>query len=441
MNKKWMVILIFISGYSLAQNKNAYSLSQAQEIALTNNESLKNASLDEEIARLKVVETRAIGLPQVNFQGSFSNFLNLPVQVVGASFINPNAGPDETISFKAGTDYSSAGTLQVNQLLFNGSYLVGLQVSNFYKEFSSSQTDKTKEEVLFNVSQAYQMAVVAKTNVKFVDSLLIITSKLVEKQRNYLELGMMVQEEMDQLEFSLLNAQNSVNAAILQRENAFSMLKLAMGISQKEQIDVTDNVDFLLQKANSLSSGSLTNNLNYVLLSKQITMNQFSLKNKKAANLPSLNAFFQQTYNAFRNQFNFFANDKWYPQTVWGLQLNIPIYSSGSRSAQISQAKVEVEKSENSLKQLNNSLEMQSAQYSNNLKNAQATLELQKKNIELAKKIYENALIKEEIGKGNSILVTQKYNQLIIAQAQYVGAMLDVFNSKLNLDKLYHSIK
>jgi outer membrane protein len=128
---------------------------------------IKVAQLDLEIAKMQVVETRAIGLPQLSLSGNFQHFINLPIQVVDASFINPNAQPGETVSFRAGTTYSAAGNFQANQLLFNGSYIVGLQVSRFYTEFSKSAIEKSKEEVLFNVIQAYQLSVVAKENKKF----------------------------------------------------------------------------------------------------------------------------------------------------------------------------------------------------------------------------------------------------------------------------------
>lgn len=441
---KILIAFCLCSGHLLfGQAKSSFSLLDAQETALSNSEKLKNATFDQELARLKVMETRAIGLPQVDFNGSFSNFLNLPVQVVSASFINPDAGPDETISFKAGTDFSAAGTLQVSQLLFNGSYLVGLQVSTFYREFSNTLSEKTKEDVLFDVTQAYQMAVVAKTNVRFMDSIMQTTQNLIDKQANYLELGLMLQEDMDQLDFALTNAKNTLANANLQYDNALALLKMTMGLDQQASVEPNETVEALLLRVNSLESAnqSVTNNINYLLLSKQITLNEYNLKNKKAAHLPTASAFFQQTYNAYRNEFTFFANEKWFPQTLWGLQVSIPIFSSGSRWAKIEQAQVELEKSRNQLTELNRALEMQRVQYNNNLKNAQNQLELQQKNIALAKKIYENALLKEKIGNGNSIVVTQKYNQLVLAQAQYIGAMLDVFNSKLNLDKLYHNVK
>ncbi|MBI2260036.1 MAG: TolC family protein [Flavobacteriia bacterium] len=443
--KKILFVLLFFHFVlaSFAQNVKSFSLVEAQEYALQNNEKYKNSLLDENIAKLKVVETRGMGLPQINLSGSFNNFINLPVQVVDASFINPYAKKGETISFRAGTTYNASGTLQASQLLFNGSYIVGLQVSKFYRDFTATGSEKTKEDVLLDVAQSYHLFAVAKENVQFMDSLVILSKQLIEKQKNYFELGLMVKEDMDQLEFSLSNAEYTLQNAKLQLDNAAALLKFSMGISQKDNIDISENVGILYQKNIGIntSSYSLTNNINYQLLSKQVQLNSFNLKNKKAQNLPTLSAFFQQTYNAYRNDFDLFADKKWFPQTLWGLQLNVPIFSGLSRHAQISQARVEVEKSKNALNEFQRALELQQIQYLNNYQNALNQLTLQKQNVDLAKNIYLNAVLKEKIGNGNSILVSQKYNQLIISQAQYIGSMLDLFTSKINIDRLYHQNK
>lgn len=443
--RKFSLLLGFyfvLSSVQAQQASKAFSLFEAQEYALANSEKVKNAQLDLSIAEKKVWETTAIGLPQVNFNGTFQNFINLPVQVVGANFINPNAGPDETIAFRAGTDYSAAGTLQATQLLFNGSYIVGLQVSRFYTQFANTNIEKSKEDVLVNVTQAYQMAVVAQSNLNFIDSLVVITEDLINKQRNYLELGLMTQEDMDQLEYSLLTAKNNQSSARIQLQNSFAMLKMAMAYPQSEGLTLKEDLNQVLANSISFSGKTdLKNNLNFMLLTQQKTLDEYNLKNKKYQNLPVASAFFQQTYNAFRNEFNFFANEKWYPQTLWGIQLQVPIFASGSRWAQIEQAKLAVLKDENSLTELERALQFQEIQAKNNLKGAQEQLLLQEANIELAKKIYQNALVKEQIGKGNSILVSQKYNQLIISQAQYVGAVLDYFNAQLNLNKLYNNLQ
>ena len=432
-----MSILLMLAISGRAQS--SFSLVDAKLYALEHNLSVKNAENDNEAARQRYIEVRGMGLPQIDFNGTFNNFINLPVQVVDASFINPNAPPGSTVEFRAGTDYSAAGTLQASQLIFNGSYIIGLKAADYLTKFQETASDITKEDVLFNVIQAYQLASVAKQNIEFVDSMVIITEELIEKQENYLELGLMKQEDMDQLKFSLLSAKNSQLAAELQYKNALSVLKYAMGYPMEESMEITDSPEQLMAQP-TLSNGSIQNNLTYSLLQKQVTLSELNIQNNRFKSLPTLSAFFQHTYNAYRNEFNFFADEKWYPQTVWGLQLNVPIFSGLSRRAVTAQSRITLLNDQNKLEQMEQTLSFQMEQAKNNLEGAQSQNELQKANVDLARSLYENAITKEKIGNGNSIVVTQQYNQLIMAQAQYTGTLIELFKAKLDLDKIYNNI-
>lgn len=434
------LILFTSTGFNLsAQDVTNFTLDQVKAYALEHHIDIRNATRDIDIARQQIVETRGMGLPQVNLNGSFSNFLNLPVQVVNASFINPAAPPDETISFKAGTDYSASGTVQVDQLLFNGSYIVGLQVSSYFANFQETVAQITSEDVVFNAIQAYQLAVIAKANKAFADSIVVLTQEMVDKQQHYFDLGLMLQEDLDQLSYSLLAAKNSAISADVQYQNAISYLKLAIGYPMSGKIDVSETPDQLIGRS-EISTGDVHNNLQYELMNKKITLSEYSVKNNRFANLPSVNAYFQHTYNAYRNEFNFFADESWFPQTVWGIQLNVPIFSGFQRHARTAQSKIALMKDESTLERLEETLKFQEIQVQNQLLGAKASYALQEENIVLATAIYSNAITKESIGKGNSIIVTQKHNQLMVAQAQYLGSMVDLLQAQLNLDKLYNNI-
>tara|TARA_R110002072_G_scaffold266303_1_gene425167 strand:- start:14061 stop:15395 length:1335 start_codon:yes stop_codon:yes gene_type:complete len=424
---------------SLPLYSQSFSIEEAKSYALENNLTIAEANNEIEIARLKITEIRGAGLPQVDINGNFNHFINLPVTVLEASFFNPQAAPGETISFEAGTKYTSNGTFQVSQLIFNGSYIVGLQTASLFAEFQKNVTDQSREDVIFNVIQAYQLTAVAKDNLVFMDSLVINTELMIEQQKNYLDLGILKQEDMDQLSYSLINAKSVQTAAKIQYENTKSMLKLAMGYPMKETISITNSTAELLEKK-ALSSGDIQSNLTYTVLEKSVLLSELNLKNNRFANLPSLNAFFQQSYNAYRNEFDLFAAEKWFPQTVWGLQLNVPIFSGLSRYARTSQAKVELLNSENKLAQMEQNLQFQEVQSRNNLRGAKNKFDLQRENVILANSIYDKAITKKEVGNGNSIIVTQKHNQLLMAQAQYIGSMAELFQARLAIDKLYNNI-
>lgn len=422
-----------------AQETTSFTLEAAKQYALEHHVEIKNANYDVTIAEQKVKETIGMGLPQIDFKGNFNHFINIPVQVVDASAFNPSAPEGELMEFRMGTDFNASGALSLNQLIFNGSYMIGLKAADYYANTQGSISDLTKENIVFNAIQAYQFAAVAKGNKAFADSLFRITETLVTKQKNYLELGLMLQEDMDQLNYSLIAAQNAVVSADIQYQNALNRLKISIGYPIENNIEISQTADDLLTLDN-ISSGDLTQNLQYIVLEKKVKLADYNVKNNQYANLPSLYGFFSQTYNAYRNEFNFFANEKWYPQTVWGLQLTVPIFSGLSRHYRTEQAKVALLKDQASFEQISQVLKYQELEAQNNLRGAKEKFALQQANIQLAQTIYDNAITKEQIGKGNMIQVTQKYNQLMMAQAQYLGAMMDMFQAQLALDKIYNNI-
>lgn len=434
---KHLIVIIGLLGAASTQGQE-FSLFQAQEYALENAEQIGKARLDLESAEKQVVETRAMGLPQINSEMNFQNFLNIPVQVVDGAFIGQ---PGTLVSFRAGTDFSSNAGITLNQLIFDGSYIVGLQVSQFYTEFVASSIEKSKQDVLADVTQAYEMALISKRNKDFVDTLVDITEELLSKQNDLYELGLITQEQLDQTEYSLLTVKANKVASQVAYENAQTMLKMTMAFPLDEDISLTENLDQLLKNSLSDVSGSIEDNLQMDLLRKQKQLSEYDLKNKKMSNLPRLAGFFNHQYNAFRNEFNFFdSNEEWFAQTVWGIKLTIPIFSSGERWAKMKKAEIAIKQDELSIQQLERGLKAQEIQLKNNLRQARTNLELKEKNVELARKIYNNSLTKAEIGKENSIMVTQKYNQLVGAQTEYVNAMMNVFNTKIELDELYNKL-
>lgn len=437
-NSKFLLgALLFWAGSSFAQTS-AFTLEEAKNYALEHHISVLNAEQDVIAAEYQRRETVAMGLPQVNATGSFSNFLNLPVQVLDASFFGGQ--PGDLISFRAGTDYSSSFNLNVNQLVFSGSYIVGLKLSRHYAGMKTNAATLSKEEVMYNLVQAYEIAAVSKENLVFMDSMVTVTQRLIDKQQNFMELGLMLQEDMDQLNYSLLTAKQSQTQAKVQYQNALELLKYCMGYPMDQPIEITASTEDLMNTP-AMTGGDVKSNLTYQVMNDQVTLQEYVVKNDKSAYMPTVNAYLQHGFNAYRNEFDFFDSDQnWFTQTSWGLQLNIPILSSGQRYYKTAQSKVALLQAQNNLEQMEQALSMQSLQANNNLESARSKYELQQENVRLAQSIYENELAKEQIGKGNSILVTQKYNQLVIAQAQLVGSTLELLQAQLELNKIYNNL-
>ncbi|MCC5924024.1 MAG: TolC family protein [Crocinitomicaceae bacterium] len=433
-------IILLIFAFTPLKAQQAFSLFEAQTHALENAEKIKKAQVEYQIARKKVIETRAIGLPQISGDIGLQNFLAIPVQVVDGAFIGQ---PGEFVSFRAGTEYMANTGLSVNQLLFDGSYIVALQVSRFYQKFVADNIEKSKQEVLFDVTQAYELALVSRENKVFLDSLVVSSQELLAKQQHFFDLGLIPEEDLDQIKYALLQAKTNLSSANYAYDNAIALLKMMMAFPMEQDISLSESLNDLVKSSSVSTSleGSIYENIDLQLLNKQKQLNEYDLKNKKMANLPKLNASFGHMYNFFSDELRDVTNrDNWFDQTFIGLSLNIPIFSSGMRWAQVQQAKLVLEQDQYNIQELERGLKMQEIQYRNDFQNAKAQIILQKENVSLAQKIYQNALNKAEIGKENSLVVTQKYQQLVSAQTQYVNAMLDIFNAKRNLDILYNKL-
>tara|TARA_Y100000385_G_scaffold81456_1_gene83368 strand:- start:1676 stop:3010 length:1335 start_codon:yes stop_codon:yes gene_type:complete len=435
----FLILSLLISLFNYSQKSDSIDLKSAIDFGLENHLNIKKTILELEKVKQQKRETQGIGLPQVNAEGSFNHFLNLPVQVLSASFFNPFAPEEEIIAFRAGTKFNTNAALQVNQLLFNGSYIVGLEFSKFLIEMQQDFIEQSKEEVVYQIKLAYHTAAITKENLTFLDSISKMTQETFEQQKKLLELGLISQEELDQLEFLFINAEKNYQSSIIQYKNSILALKISMQYPLDNNLDIIEGINELVKK-NALPKGSLENNLNLRLLKNQEELSSYEIKNNKAAKYPSFSASFQQAYNAYRNDFDFFADKPWYPQTIWSLKMGIPIYSGGQKNAKIQQSKIKLLKNKNETELLEYNLKAQEILLKRDYQNSLLQLELQSKNIALAEKIYKNAIIKKEIGKGNNIAITQLYNQLIGAKAAHNIAYMDVLKTKLNIEKLYNQL-
>jgi len=439
---KHLIYILVITSFIFRPYKllGQMTLLDAKEYAIKNHYNIANSILEYDKVLYQKKEYLSAGLPEANITASFNQFFNLPVQVLPISFFNPTAPEDEILAFRAGTEFNTNASFQVNQLLFDGSYFVGIQASKILIELQRQQKTRTKEEVIFAVIDAYHIAAIAQENLSFVDSIYQLTAKLEENQKRVLKLGLITQEEVNQMTFAVSSSKNAFENASMQYLNAMALLKYSMNYPQDSVLKLANSLSELDSKSSQISLGSIENNSLLPLLQTQIKLSQCNVKNNKARFLPSLSAYFQQSYNAYRTSFDFFEDKPWYSQTNWGIQMKIPVFSSGKGIAVVKKSKIKLMQDENNYELTKQGLKLQEFQLKNTLKSAINKRELQKENCELAEKIYKNALKKEKIGDGNNFVVTQKLNQLMITQAEYIGSLIEVYKTKLELDKLYNKL-
>ena len=437
-----ILALALTTGFN-ATAQSSYTLEEAKKTAIENSAAVKNAKIDILIAEKKVWETKAIGLPQINAEGSFSHFLDIPTQVMPARAFNPMAPEGELVGVKFGTDYSVSANLTVSQLLFDGRYLIGLQAIQKFKEVADHSLVKTEKIAREEAEDAYYMVVVSAEQIKILGQ----TIKKLEKLKNDMQLlaneKMVEQTDADQMALNLSRLQNNLTLAQKQNELAVDLLKLKMGFAMSKQIQTTDSLATFLDGFNPNDHidkmFNSSNNIDVQMMETQLALDNLDVKNQKAAGMPTLGAFFQTQQQAFRNEFNFFANKPWYPANIWGVNLSVPIFSSGQRTSKMRQAELIRDKREVSIGSMKEGLDLQ-------VKNAKVQLtsswDIMQNNITsmaIAEKILNNSQIKFTEGVISSTEFTQSENQYIVSQSDYINSAYQMLKAKLELDKLMNN--
>lgn len=440
---KLFSLLLFLSTYSFSQEDSTkFSLEQAMEYGVQKHESVKNEELEYESAEKQVWEATSYGLPQISASGQFRHNIIIPKSIVPANAFNPQAPADELVALEFGTEFNVDFGFQVNQLIFEGSYIVGIQVSKYYKEFVSTSIDLAKQDVMYNIAQAYYLVLIAKENLQLVDTTVNITRSLLEDTRELYKAGLIDETEVDQLELSLSRVETQQILAKRQYENSKNLLKMSMAYDMDSDIEATDDLYAILKNLHDNNPTqelmSVENNLDYILLNRKQKLDEYNVKNEKFKNLPSIAAFFQLNTLAGRNNFDFFRDKPWFANSMWGLTLNIPITSSGNRWAKEQRAKIVVQQTSNKKDLLVRSLKYQEVQGKIQYNDAFDQLLREKDNVDLSKKIYERTIIKRNEGMATSLEVSQTQSQYISSQATYIQAILDVLQAKINLDKLFN---
>lgn len=429
---------LFLASVSVVAQE-TITLEKAQEFALSHNYEIQNAQVDELIMKKKVWEITAQGLPQASASGQFQNYIDIPTQLVPAQTFNPSAPEGEFIGLKFGTDYNVNGTVQVSQIVFNGNYLVGLQAAKASRSMYSLLTDKKEIDVKADVTETFYTVLVLKENKSILDSTLFTVQEMLELTQKLVEEEVMIRSNAVQLELSVLQMQNAISQVTSQIKLAENLLKFQMGMEINTPINVEGALNNMSEEVATTMDPA--QNIDYQLLMAQKELNLLDVKNKKANYLPSVNAFWNHQQVAQRNETDFFNKDKpWFPTTIWGIQVSIPIFSSGMRMAQVSQAKLEVEKSENSLAQMDEALKLQMSQALTNYQLAKETVVLKEKSIEAASLVFEDNRILYNEGTLSSLELTQSQNQLLMQQTEYTNAYFELIKARIALEKLMNKL-
>ncbi|MCQ0110258.1 Outer membrane protein TolC [Zhouia amylolytica] len=427
----------------VSAQQRTFSLEEAVEFALENNRTAVNATRDIEIAEKQKWETTAIGLPQIDATVDYQNFLKQQVSLIPAEFFGGNSGEFEEVVF--GTKQNVNATATLSQLIFDGSYLVGLQSAKVFLEISKNAKVKTDLAVRTNVISAYGNVLVAEESVKILEkNKATLENNLFETQKTF-ENGLAEEESVEQLQITLTEIENALNNSIRLRDIAYKLLSLSLGIDVTEKVDLTDQLEDLTIQSLAIelqddTAFSMEENIDYKIAANDERSKELLVKLEKSRALPSLSGFLNGGYQAYNDEFTFFDKDQeWFGSSLIGLTLNIPIFSSLERTARTQRAKIEYEKSKTDLTEVEQRIKLELANAQSNYEFSVEKYNISKKNLNLAERIERKNQIKFTEGIATSFELRQAQVQLYSSQQDYLQAMLDVINSKVELDNIVYS--
>lgn len=432
---KLLFLPAFIYTQCFGQQTNAFTAKQAVDYALKNSAQVKNALLDIQIQRQTNKEITSLAYPQVSGNLAVNDYLSLPTSLIPAEF---TGGPPGTfIPLKFGTKYSATYGADLQQILFDGQVFVGLQARKTAIDFSVKTAEVTQEMIKANVYKIYYQLVVGSKQIESIDANINRFEKLLHDTREIYKNGFAEKLDVDKVEVQLNNLNTEKLRAQNQLEAGLEALKFLISMPQKDKLILTDSLSEEKLRTNILDENySYTDRKEYQLLTLGAKLNEFNIRRYKLSKIPTVSGFFNYSQNAQRQKFNFFkGGEDWFPASIIGLKVNVPIFDGGAKNARIEKARLELQKTNNNIEQLKLSIDNDIEQARLKMKSALATVESQKRNIQLAELVYRTTKLKYEQGLGSNQEIYNAQTELRVAQNNYYSSLFDAITAKIDFLK------
>lgn len=415
------------------------TLDEAIAYGLTNNRSIINANRDIQKAKKDRWKTIALGLPQISSEVNYQNFLEMPVSLVPAEFFGGNPGEFSELTF--GTEQNMIGSLKVEQLVFDGSYLVGLEASRVYLSISENLFEKTHLEIKKLITNLYSNALLAKYNILFLKKNKASLEENFEEIHQLFKNGFEEEESVEQIQLSLAQTNSRLKYAnnLLRIEE--DMLKFVIGYPIDRPLKLADELDDIFNEdlyfVTLPNPDDIQNNIDIRIADNNVKAEALLLKLEKSKALPKVNAFINRTYTGNSNDFTFADSDqKWYGSSLLGLNVKIPIFSSLGRNASTQKAKISLDQAKTQLEETQAKIRIEVNAAMNDYQLSIDNYYTEKENLRLAESIEQKNQTKFFEGMVQSFELRMAQLQLYTAQSNFVAAIQKVITNKLALETL-----
>ena len=400
------------------------SLEDAQRHALEHNRSLKNAALEVQVAEARRWQTLATMLPQVSAKADYSNMFGYSMDLGQFKISMPNS-----ITFN--------GTASVT---LSGAQVVGVQLEKIAGRMADISLKQTEQEVSDQVKTLYYSALAMEETVDLLEQNLVNLQKLQQHTLRSVEVGVAEQTDADRISVQVTSMKTSLNSTRRQLEMIYNSMRLQLGLNVSTELALTQSVDDLMQVDNALAlldtEFVLDNNYNFQLLSENVALAQKQIALKKWEFAPTLSAFYQYTKVEYLSDELTMRST---PPNMFGLSLNVPIFSSGSRLKGVKMAQLAYQQQVNTYDDTREAMLVQHRQLMYNLSSSFESYLSQKENMTVAQRLFDNVSRKYEHGMASSMDVTNTGTELVAAQSSYVQALLEVVTARIELEQLLNT--
>lgn len=420
-----------------AQDKTAFTLAESIAYALEHNEQVRIASLETEISDAVVGETRSQGLPQVDVNGAINYNYQIQRSIIDISTFDPNIpeGTEQEVAF--GQTYDGNLAIGARQLIFDGSYFVGLQAAKTYRELSAKELDRTRIDINEAVSKAYFTVLISRENLEVLEKNYDRIDTLLYETKAMYENGFAEKIDVDRIQVSLNNLKVNLDRSRRLNDVSLKLLKFQMGYPLNEDIKLVDKLEDV-----NLEVPVIPEDFNYndrIEFSQAITnqnLARLDLKNNRVMRLPKIYANFNYGYNTATSlSEQWFQTDRWLNFGAVGLTVSVPIFDGLRKASKIQQNQLQIDQLELQKSLLRRNIDIEIERATVDLNSSLEALKVQEANMELASEVFEITKTKYQEGVGSNLEVVEADSDLKEAQNNYFSALYDAILAKIELQK------
>jgi len=463
--KRVIVALAVTAGFSYASAQEGttlrLSLEEAQQYAVEHNAAMQNADLETKKAELSRWKTLSTMLPQVKAGFDYQNMcgytMNFGSRGMDMSSMMPESvtlgtlgtfpltfnypATEESSESSSGIAMNPSGTFSITaSIALTGAQIVGTMLQNIAMKMTDISRQQTEQETRANVKNVYVSILVMEQTVGLLDSSLANMERLAATSQSAVDVGASEQVDADKLQVQVASLRSSINSTRRSLQMLRNSLLLQLGADVDAQIELTTTVDDILNVDNAaqlLSRGfDIERNYNYQLLEQNEKLAKSNVTMAWMDFTPTLSAYYQYSAKTY------FGKDEGFnmtPPNMVGANVSLPLFSSGTRLANIKSAKIDYQEAVNNKRQAEDGLRVQYNQLRYDLATALETYDIQSRNLEVTQRVFNNVAEKYRYGRASSLEVTTASTDIISAQSNYIQAVMSVVSAQISLENLLNN--